>query len=571
VLSAILGHMKERLEALIATAIRDQFSIDIKAAVSRPTTEFGDYATNAALQIAPQLSRNPREVAEQLLPKLQEKLAELSDDITIAGPGFINIKLKDSVLWDLARAATDKTAQDQTIVIEYSDPNPFKILHAGHLYTSIVGDAVANLLSSTGASVHRVNFSGDVGLHVAKTLWAIVFYESDGQLDNDLAWQKVQALADKTLDDRSDWLADHYIKGHTAYVDDQNGAKAIKDLNMQIYKLLETNDHTSSLAQIYWTCRDWSYAYFAKFYERIGSHFEKYYPESGTIALGLQTVRAHIGEVFTESDGAIVFAGEKYGLHTRVFISSQGLPTYEAKDVGLIFEKWQDYHFNRSIVITANEQAQYMAVVLKAIEQFAPELATASQHIAHGLVKLQGNVKMGSRLGNIIRANEVLDTTDEANFTLNGKRDEKVVLGAVKYAFLKQRLGGDIIFNPAESVSLEGNSGPYLQYAYVRATSILSKAASTDRPAESLQADERQLLLKISEFQEVLTAAISELLPHHICTYLYELAQTFNHFYERNRVIGNDREAIRVQLVRGYAQTLKNGLEILGIPIIEKM
>ena len=493
-------------------------------------------------------------------------------DITIADPGFVNIKLKDSVLWDLARTASAKTAQGQTIVIEYSDPNPFKILHAGHLYTSIVGDAIANLLSSTGAMVHRVNFGGDVGLHVAKTLWAIVFYESNGQLDNDLAWQKVQALTDKSLDERSNWLADYYIKGNTAYLNDQNGAKAaINDLNQQIYKLLEADDHTSTLAQIYWTCRSWSYDYFDKFYERIGSHFEKYYPESGTIALGLQTVRAHVGEVFTESAGAIVFAGEKYGLHTRVFISSQGLPTYEAKDVGLIFEKWQDYHFNRSIVITANEQAQYMAVVLKAIEQFAPELAAASQHITHGLVKLQGNIKMGSRLGNIIRANEVLDSTDEANFTLNGKRDEKVVLGAVKYAFLKQRLGGDIIYNPAESVSLEGNSGPYLQYAYVRAASLLSKTAATNPLNESLQASERQLLLKISEFQEVLSAAINELLPHHICTYLFDLAQTFNHFYEGNRVIGNEREAIRRQLFSCYAQALKTGLELLGIPIIEKM
>jgi arginyl-tRNA synthetase len=564
--------MKERLEDLIAAAIRELFAIDINAVVSRPAEEFGDYTTNAALQIAPQLSRNPREVAEQLLPKLKEALAGLSDDITIAGPGFINIKLKDSVLWELARTVKAKTAQDQTIVIEYSDPNPFKILHAGHLYTSVVGDAIANLLSSTGATVHRVNFGGDVGLHVAKSLWAIVFYESDGKLDYDIAWPKVQALAAKTLAERSSWLADYYSKGNTAYAEDQNGAKAaIDNLNRQIYKILKAADHTSVLAQIYWTCRGWSYDYFAKFYDRIGSHFEKYYPESGTIELGLQTVRAHIGDVFTESAGAVVFEGEKYGLHTRVFITSQGLPTYEAKDVGLIFEKWQDYHFNRSIVITANEQTQYMAVVLKAIEQFAPELANASQHITHGLVKLQGNIKMGSRLGNIISANEVLDTTDEANFTLNGKRDENVVLGAVKYAFLKQRLGGDIIYNPAESVSLEGNSGPYLQYAYVRASSLLSKTISDNSPNDQLQVDERRLLLKISEFQEVLAAAISEYLPHHICTYLYELAQTFNHFYESNRVIGNEREAIRVQLVRCYAQTLQTGLELLGIPIIDKM
>ena len=239
---------------------------------------------------------------------------------------------------------------------------------------------MANLLDSTGAAVHRVNFSGDVGLHVAKTIWAILFYESDGKLDSDIAWQKVQSLADKPLEEKSNWLSGYYIKGNAAYVDDQNKAKdSINDFNQKIYKIFEVNDHNSSLAQIYWTCRGWSYGYFDKFYERIGSHFEKYYPESGTIELGLKTVREHIGDVFKESDGAVVFNGEDHGLHTRVFITSQGLPTYETKDIGLLIEKWQDYHFNRSIVITANEQAQYMAVVLKAIEQFAPELAKASR------------------------------------------------------------------------------------------------------------------------------------------------------------------------------------------------
>ncbi len=566
--------MKERLEGLIKSAVQDLFSIDIDVEISRPDEVFGDYATNVALHAATKLGRNPKEVADQLLPKLKEKLTELSDDIAVAGPGFINIKLKTSALWELAQPNDFKTAQDQSIVIEYSDPNPFKILHAGHLYTSVVGDAIANLLAQTGAAVHRVNFGGDVGLHVAKTLWAIIFYESDGQLDYEIAWQKIQALTDKPLEERSNWLADYYSKGNTAYESDQDGAKAkINDLNQQVYQLHENNDNDndSALARIYWTCRQWSYDYFDAFYQRIGIHFEKYYPESETIEIGLIIVREHIGDVFTESDGAVVFAGEAHDLHTRVFITSQGLPTYETKDVGLIFKKWDDYHFNRSIIITANEQAQYMAVVLKAIEQFAPELAHASQHITHGLVKLQGNVKMGSRLGNIIRANEVLDKTAAANFALNGKRDDNVILGAVKYTFLKQRLGADIIFDPEESVSLEGNSGPYLQYAYVRALSILTKSTVDNLPADELQTDERQLLLKIGEFQEVLSRAINELLPHHICTYLYELAQSFNHFYERNRVIGNEREAVRIKLVHLYSDTLKTGLELLGIPIIEKM
>jgi arginyl-tRNA synthetase len=276
--------------------------------------------------------------------------------------------------------------------------------------------------------------------------------------------------------------------------------------------------------------------------------------------------------VYEESDGAVVFKGEPYGLHTRVFINSQGIPTYEAKDVGLIMLKKRDYDFDRSVVITDNGQEQYMAVVLKSIEQFAPELAKATTHMTHGVLKMKGGVKMSSRKGNILRAGDVLDAAAEANKQATGRDDEVAVLGAVKYAFLKQRIGPDIIYDPQESVSLEGNSGPYLQYAHARARSVLSKSANT--PTDTLvdlQVGERSLARKISEYPEVIQKAVDELMPHHVSTYLYELAQTFNRFYEHNRVVGDEREEIRLRLVTLYADVLKDGLGLLGITAPERM
>jgi arginyl-tRNA synthetase len=234
--------------------------------------------------------------------------------------------------------------------------------------------------------------------------------------------------------------------------------------------------------------------------------------------------------------------------------------------------KWQDYHFNKSVIITGSEQAQYMSVVLKAIEQFAPELATATVHLTHGLVKLQGGVKMSSRKGNILRAVDVLDAATEASKTATGHDDEQAVLGAVKYAFLKQRIGADIIYDPAESVSLEGNSGPYLQYAHARARSILRKAGTQDGGAPTeFDAVERSLARKVSEYPEVIDTAIADLMPHHICTYLYELAQTFNRFYEHATVVGDPREQTRLALVQYYADVLQHGLSLLGIAAPEKM
>lgn len=558
--------MKRDLEAAVAAAVRDLFSLEMSVELSRTDEQFGDYATNVAMQLAGRVGQNPRQIAEQLADKLRNDLGEQLSAVDVAGPGFINLKLSDAALRQMAEAEPQKSLQSQKVVAEYSDPNPFKVLHAGHLYTSVVGDAIANLLAQAGAEVHRVNFGGDVGLHVGKTMWAIL---------QELGGEKPEKLADIPETERSDWMAKAYVRGTRAYEDDESAKTAIVELNKRVYQLHAANDHESSFAQIYWTCRSWSYEYFDAFYARIGSHFEKYYPESQTAPVGLETVKSHLADgVYEQSDGAVIFDGEKYGLHKRVFINSEGLPTYEAKDIGLIMLKQQDYHFDRSIIITANEQEQYMAVVVKSIEQFAPELAQATTHLTHGMVKLKGGVKMSSRKGNFLRAVDVLEAAGEAAKTLgNGEAQDSTVLGAVKYAFLKNRMGGDLIYDPQESVSLEGNSGPYLQYAHARARSILRKAeagidAADEQPLES---DERSLLRKITEYAEVVDRATDELMPHHICTYLYELAQAFNRFYEHNRVIGDARQPVRLQLVEQYANSLKNGLSLLGIEAPEQL
>ena len=179
---------------------------------------------------------------------------------------------------------------------------------------------------------------------------------------------------------------------------------------------------------------------------------------------------------------------------------------------------------------------------------------------------------MSSRKGNIVSALDIIDAAHQAGQESGRNPSEETTLAAIKYAFAKNRIGGDIAYDPKESIALEGNSGPYLQYAHARARSILAKAGEqTAVELVDLQADERSLLRKITEYAEVVEKATNELMPHHICTYLYELAQKFNQFYEHNRVIGDDREAVRLQLVNHYANTLKNGLNLLGITAPERM
>jgi arginyl-tRNA synthetase len=555
--------VKHDLEKVVADAVSELFGVTVQVELTRPEEQFGDFATNVALQLAKQVGKNPREIADSLAAKLSDSLGNKASEVSVAGPGFINIRLSDQALLDSLKAAPAKSLLGQTVVAEYSDPNPFKVLHAGHLYTSIVGDAIGNLLEQAGGEVHRVNFGGDVGLHVAKNMWAIMRFFGGAQPEK---------LNEVPPGSRADWLSERYVEGNKAYESNEQAKPEIVDLNKQIYRLHAEDDHESPLAQIYWLGRQWSYDYFNSFYQSIGiKPFEKYYPESETAPVGLQVVRQHIGDVYQESDGAVVFDGEKHGLHTRVFINSEGLPTYEAKDVGLIIKKRDDYHFDRSVVITGNEITQYMQVVLKSIEQFEPELVQSTTHLTHGMVRLAGGVKMSSRQGNILRAVDVIEAAVIANRAAFEQADQQVTLGAIKYAFLKQRLGGDIIYDPDESVSLEGNSGPYLQYAHARARSILGKADNPGHLSGELQDGERSLVRKIGEYTEVVDKAVAELMPHHICTYLYELAQAFNRFYEHNRVIGDERQAVRLGLVEQYAETLKAGLSLLGIAAPDRM
>ncbi len=556
--------MKRELESAIAAVFKELFNEDLAIELTRPEEQFGDFATNVALQAAGKLGKSPREIADQLAPAITERLADKIADVSVAGPGFINLSVTNDFLVALAEEASSNLLEGQTIITEYSDPNPFKPLHAGHLYTTLMGDAIARLLEQAGAKVVRINYGGDVGLHVGKSLWAII---------QNLGGDHPEKLADIPEAERPTWLGERYVEGNEAYETDEAKKQQIVEINKAVYGLYESGDHDSPFAQIYWTCRQWSYDYFTQLYDQLKVHqFDRVLPESEVAQRGLEAVKAHIGSVYVENDDAVIFKGDDHGLHTRVFINSAGLPTYEAKEVGLLLTKWQDYQFDRSIIITANEQQQYMAVVVKSVEQFEPEPAKRSQHITHGVVKLKGGVKMSSRKGNIVGAVDILEAAAEANQKLLGQENADAVLGAVKYAFLKNRIGGDIVYDPEESVALEGNSGPYLQYAHARARSILRRVENTgEQIGSDLQPSERSLLRKISEYSETVDKAVAELMPHHICTYLYELAQEFNRFYEHDRVIGDGRQSIRLALAKRYADTLQQGLGLLGISAPEQM
>lgn len=559
----ILQQIQEDIRAAMADLWGDQaLQADWQLTWS-PDPQFGDVAANAAMVLARQLGKPPRELGEALAAAMKAK--DYVIEATVAGPGFVNLKLTDVYLQQAAMDGPKTRGHEgRLVLVEYSDPNAFKPLHAGHLYTTLVGDMIARLLQRRGNRVVRLNYGGDVGLHVGRALWAII---------QELGGEMPDRLVQVAGADKAAWLGACYAKGYAAYEDDETAQQQIIEYNRRVYAIHEANDHDTPLAQIYWKCRKWSYDYFKRLYtelEVIG--FDRFIPESEVTPLGVDAVKAQLeAGIYEKSDGAIVFRGEPYGLHTRVFITSQGLPTYETKDVGLLLTKWRDYNFDESIVITAGEQTDYMAVMLKSVEQFEPEPARRTRHLTHGLVKLKGGVKMSSRYGKVITALDILAAARQASELPGRTVKQDTVLAAVKYAFAKNRLAGDIEYDAQESVALDGNSGPYLQYAHARARSILAKsrfaATSFAHRDESrkLEPAERLFVRQLAQYGDVVMEVAGELAIHKLCTYLYDTCQQFNRFYEQTRVIGSEREAERIVIVANYALILRDGLGLLGI------
>jgi arginyl-tRNA synthetase len=303
----------------------------------------------------------------------------------------------------------------------------------------------------------------------------------------------------------------------------------------------------------------------------LGTKFDYYLFESDTSAIGMDVVKDGLQKgVFKESDGAIIYDGEKKGLHTLVFITSRGTPTYEAKDIGLAFLKEEKIPSDESIIITAAEQTGHFKVFLAALEDIAPLVAAKTSHVPHGFMRLTTG-KMSSREGNTITAkdfiNEVIEKAKEKNE--DPVIAEVVAVAAVKYMILRQAPGGDIIFDPEKSLSLEGDSGPYLQYAYVRAKKLLSYDAET--AGEKIPNAPYLIERLIVRFPEVAARAAREKAPHHVAQYLTRLAGEWNSFYANEQVLGSEEEVYKQNVARAFATTMKNGLTILGIPVPERM
>lgn len=534
--------MREKIGQAIKDALAQLGAGEVTFIVERPRSlQHGDYATNAAL------------VAKVDAQALAEKLTiEGVEKVEVVGK-FIN--------FFLAREALVPQPQDisqlyagKTVMVEYTDPNPFKEFHIGHLMSNTIGEGVARVLEAAGAKVVRANYQGDVGLHVAKTIWAVKNHKVAG----------------------GSW-GDAYVQGNKAYETDEVAKKEIEEINTKVY-----NKSDGEINEMYENGRTFSLAHFEEIYKKLGTKFDHYFFESETWEPGLSLVKENTGSVFVESEGAVIYPGEQDGLHTRVFVNKAGLPTYEAKDLGLLALKNKVGGFDTSITVTASEQQEYFKVVLAAakhIDEIAG-IAQKTKHITHGMMRFAEG-KMSSRTGNVITGESLLsDLIEQSKEKMQGREladpnttAQQIAVGAIKYAVLKQGSGRDIVFDPQKSLSLEGDSGPYLQYALTRALSLANAAKEAGiNPGQDDMPEEASILERtLIHYSSVVERAAREMEPHYITTYLTELAGAFNSWYANGKVIGGTSPHYGVWLTYATIKTLREGLNILGIPAPEEM
>lgn len=537
---------------------------------SPPKFEMGDIAFGC-FGLAKEQGKNPAEVAKELAASLQSN--EFFEKIEAHGP-YVNFFVSGSALAAEVFGSINKKygthdiGKGKKVLVEFGCPNPLKVFHLGHLKNLITGESIARVFENAGHEVVRVNYQGDVGMHVAKAMWAMSQHDP----------AEIKALAQQPLAERLSFLGKIYAEGAQAFENEET-KKDIVAMNKRVY------EKDPAIQELYTLTVGWSLEYFDEIYKRLGTGFDRLYMESEVFQPGTDIVKEQLKKgVFKESQGAVIYEGSKHGLHDRVFINSEGFPTYEAKDIGLADAHFTDHNPDQVIHVVGKEQADYFKVVFKAIGEIWPDREPREYHVSGGYLQLKGQKKMSSRTGNVIAGDELVTQVEQKvreimkKNELREKEDVimKVTNAVLKYSMLKAQVSQDVGFDMNESVNISGDSGPYLLYIVARIKSILQKTGKKNKKTvvpSTVHDTEKQLLLALSSYPDVTLAAVEQYDPSKIAQYLFDLAQTFNSFYAQCPVIDaeEDVRAFRLALIARVEQVMTAGLHLLGIETVDAM
>ncbi len=536
----------------------------------------GDLAINAAMVGWKKSGfANPRAMAEDLKTKIEndERLKDLVKSVEIAGPGFVNLFVRESVLEsDLVKmtdvnsdSAKNDFFEDIKVLVEYSSPNIAKRFSVGHFRSTIVGQAIYNFYKNCGALVSGDNHLGDWGTQFGMIIAAV--------------WEKKLDVTSMSLEE----IEKEYVEFNQRITED----KDLKEKAREAFAKLEAGD--ASARKIWEQVREVSLVEFDKIYERLSVKIDAAYGES-FFEDKMQTVIEEFKNkgVARISEGALIVEfldeSDKEILPPAMLLKSNGTTTYFTRDMATLKYRLHEMNegkgFDKVIYEVGGEQKLHLKQVFEAAKLAGWVTGQELVHIAHGLLTLPEG-KMSTRKGNTVKLEELMDRAVEEVKTISrGEMSsvdiEKMAIGALKFNELKRSPGSDYVFRWEEALSLEGNSAPYLNYVFVRTRGILAKVQerSAGEIINDLNEDERSLAAWLTlrwNGGGVIKMAAENYAPQLVCAYLFELAKRFNGFYDRNKVLGGENEALRISLVKTTGKVIKEGLEILGIQVVERM
>ena len=558
---------KEVIELLEKSKIAKGVDIE-KTLEEPPETKFGDLASNISFHLAKKLKKNPEKLAKNIVESISIPENSLVEKVE-AKNGYINFffdyrKLAETVLKEILseELGIEDFGFGKKVMVEFSQPNPVHPMHVGHARSTFLGESLSNILEFLGFDVIRANYMNDTGLQVAKLVTAYKLWgegkEPEGKPDL--------------------WLWKFYVKFHEE-------AKKNPDLEKKAREMLRKFEveRDEKTRELWDKVVRWCISGFQETYRKLGVEFDIYFFESDFREAGKKLIERALekGIAFKSEEGTIVADLEKYGLSNCVLLRSDGTGLYITSDLGMTVHKFEEYNLDESIWVVASSQNLHFKQLFKILELLGYPWTDKCYHFSFHHVHLPEG-KMSSREGRAVMIDEVLQKliervlkeVEKKNPDLpdKGKLElaKKIAVGAFKYNILKVEPHKPITFDWERMLSLEGDTGPYLQYAFVRATKILEKAGEWEMKfsIDNINEKEKTLIKELSNLSQVILEAGKNKKPHHICNYAHELAEKFSDFYHSCPVIKAENEELRnfrLTLVKAFKIALGICLRLLGI------
>ena len=570
--------------------VSEKYSIsDFNFEIIKTKKEFDGFYTVVLFPLIPRIKKSPKEISDEIIDFINTEEFIIGSHNVIQG--FLNLNFTSKYLIETLKNINlfDKSnINNELKIIEFCSPNTNKPLHLGHIRNILLGDSISKILDYCGYHIHKTQIINDRGIHICKSMIAWMKFANDGD-----------PTKNKTKGDH--YVGEYYVKFNQEYekqLDEliksgkdkkyaEENAQILKDAQNLLRKWEEKDDH---VIKIWKKMNSWVIEGFNETLEKLGVAFDSEYFESETYLIGKQIIEKGLksGIFYKKQDNSVWVDLTDEGLDEKILIRSDGTSVYMTQDLGTAYLRYQNNpKLSGMIYTTGNEQDYHFKVLFKILDKLNYKWASKLQHLSYGMVDLPSG-KMKSREGSVVDADDLISSMiNKAKIISNSlgkindlddleknKLYKTIALGALKYHILKVDPKKKILFNPDESIEFNGNTGPFIQYTYARIKSILNKSNNISNECNELKLNvkEKELIILLCEFKNILNSSVKALNPSLIANHIYELVKLYNSYYQTYTILGDKKiNSFRVFLSEKVAIQIEKSMSLLGISVPNRM